>query len=130
MHEAIDQLMVTFVELVREITGMKFEGAHTFEVATYLKERKDVQGRIYDEIRRSPSVAQFSQLLGVVEPVKQLPESNIAIIRNIPFGIDVPLDTTEYAVWHQDYYYVRGILISSRHGCQCKTQRISMAVRD
>lgn len=109
-HNGIDQLLDHFLTRINEMTGLKFEDAHSIEVSAYLKDHKEVQGRVYKEIRRSSLLAQFSQLPGIVEPVRRLLGPDIALMRKIPFRIDVPLDTAEYAVWHQDHYYVRGNL--------------------
>lgn len=108
--KAIDQLLENFLRLVHQLTGVRFEDAQSPEIATYLKEHKDIQGRVYDEIRRPPWLTEFSQMTNIIEPVKRLLGPDIALMRKIPFRIDVPLDTVEFAAWHQDYYYVRGNL--------------------
>lgn len=104
----IDELLRNFLGLVEQIAGRRFEDAHSTEIATFLKEHKDIQGAVYNEIRRPSLLTQFSMQRGLVDCVRQLLGNAIALHQKIPFRIDVPLDTTEYAVWHQDFHYVRG----------------------
>ncbi len=109
-HKTIDQLLEQFLALVKEVSGRVFDDPHSAEIATFLKEHKEIQSTVYNEIRRPNWLVNFSLEAGIVEAVKKLLGSDIALLRKIPFRIDVPLDTIEFAAWHQDHYYVRGNL--------------------
>jgi ectoine hydroxylase-related dioxygenase (phytanoyl-CoA dioxygenase family) len=108
-HDLIDGLLCNLLSVVEAVSGKRFDSAHSPELAGFLKEDKRTLGKVYDGIRQPPWLAELSMAAGIVAPVKRLlGDRDIALLRKIPFRIDVPLDTTEYAVWHQDYYYVRG----------------------
>ncbi len=108
-HELIDRLLGNFLSVVEAVSGHRFASAHSPELAAFLKADKTTLGKVYDRVRQPPWLVEFSMASGIVEPVKRLlSDREIALQKKIPFRIDVPLDTTEYAVWHQDYYYVRG----------------------
>lgn len=107
-HEAIDRLLASLVDLVAELGGRRFPSAHSPELADFLNARKDVQSLVYDQIRKPPWLEDFSRQPGIVDAVRQVLGPDIGLLRKIPFRIDAPRETAQFAVWHQDYYYVRG----------------------
>lgn len=106
--ESIDALLVKFVALVNKISGQSFENAHSPEIADYLNAHLDVQSTVYNEIRKPDWLKEFSQQPGLISAVAQLFDTEIGMFEKIPFRIDAPMETAQFAVWHQDYFYVRG----------------------
>jgi ectoine hydroxylase-related dioxygenase (phytanoyl-CoA dioxygenase family) len=104
----VDQLMQNFVALLNEMSGESFASAHSPEVASYLNRRKDIQTGIYDKIREPDWTTKFSLLPEIVSAAKSIVGAEIGMFRKIPFRIDAPMETSQLAVWHQDYFYVRG----------------------
>jgi ectoine hydroxylase-related dioxygenase (phytanoyl-CoA dioxygenase family) len=104
----INQLLARFLDLVREEGGHEFDSAHSPEIAEFLTANRSVQARVYDKIRIGPSLADFSLQPRIVEAVRKLLGPDIVMMGKAPFRIDAPLETSELAVWHQDYFYVRG----------------------
>jgi ectoine hydroxylase-related dioxygenase (phytanoyl-CoA dioxygenase family) len=51
---------------------------------------------------------EFSLQSGVTAHAKKLIGGDTGLFSKIPFRIDVPVETKELAVWHQDYWYVKG----------------------
>jgi ectoine hydroxylase-related dioxygenase (phytanoyl-CoA dioxygenase family) len=108
--QSIDVLLNRFVSLVNKISGERFVDAHSSEISDYLNLHKDIQSQVYDEIRKPDWLTDFSSQPSLVSAVAGLIGRNVGLLRKIPFRIDVPLETAQYAVWHQDNFYVRGNL--------------------
>lgn len=107
-QESIDDLLSKFVGLVNKVSGQSFTSAHSSEIADYLNAHTDVQSHVYNEIRKPDWLKEFSMQPGLVAAVAELFDGDIGVFEKIPFRIDAPRETAQFAVWHQDYFYVRG----------------------
>lgn len=108
---AMETLSRNFLGLVSELSGRTFTSAHTPELARFLNEHKELQSRVYDDIRKPQWLVDFARAPRVVAGVNRLlGGAPLGVMRKIPFRIDAPLETTQFAVWHQDQFYVRGNL--------------------
>jgi ectoine hydroxylase-related dioxygenase (phytanoyl-CoA dioxygenase family) len=107
-QESIDDLLNKFVSLVNKLSGKSFTDAHSPEIADYLNGHTDVQSAVYNEIRKPDWLKEFSKQPGLVAAVAELFDGDIGMFEKIPFRIDAPRETAQFAVWHQDYFYVRG----------------------
>jgi hypothetical protein len=104
----IDGLLSKFVGLVNSLSGQSFRDAHDPQLAAMLSSDRALQSKAYDEVRRPDWLLEFSKSESLVSSVRDLLGPRIALMSKIPFRTDVPLDTKELAVWHQDYFYVKG----------------------
>jgi phytanoyl-CoA hydroxylase len=106
--DVITGVLDRLLDVVADVSDRRFDYAHSQELARFLLENKPVQSRIYDEMQRTPELVDLSSSESLAEPVRALLGAEIGLQRKIPFRIDVPFETAELAVWHQDYFYVRG----------------------
>lgn len=107
-HDTIDRLLSNFLALVAQVGGRSFDAAHSPGLANFLNTRKDIQSKVYDDIRKPSWLTEFSMAPGIIDAAREILGPDIGLFRKIPFRIDAPLETEQFAVWHQDYYYVRG----------------------
>jgi ectoine hydroxylase-related dioxygenase (phytanoyl-CoA dioxygenase family) len=106
--DSIDALLENYMSLVREVSGQAFTDPNGADLVAFYNEHRDVETRIYSEIRRPPLLKEFSRQDCVVKPVARLLGDRLGLFRKIPFRIDMPFWTDELAYWHQDYFYVKG----------------------
>lgn len=108
-RSAIDRLLSRFLDLVSELSGRRFDDAHSEEIASFLGRNRDVQARVYDDIRKPNWLVEFSLESCLVDAVAAVAGTTDLVLQGkIPFRIDTPRETSELAVWHQDHWYVRG----------------------
>lgn len=108
-YAPIDDLMAKFCGLVEQVSGRRISDPSGPEMADFLNSHRFLQTRIYDEMRKSDWLTRFSTHSSVTGPVKDLLEpSLVALFSKVIFRTDAPRETSELAVWHQDYYYVKG----------------------
>jgi len=107
-HQAIDDLLSHFLGLVEQISGRRFSHPHSPELASFMNANQDIQSEVYNKIRQSPWLEQFSLAPAIVASVISILGEKIGLLRKIPFRIDAPLETAQFAVWHQDHFYVQG----------------------
>jgi ectoine hydroxylase-related dioxygenase (phytanoyl-CoA dioxygenase family) len=67
-----------------------------------------LQAKFYDDIRKEPEIFELSQYKKLVATADTLIDGDIGLFSKIVFRIDVPMEIRELAVWHQDFFYVRG----------------------
>jgi ectoine hydroxylase-related dioxygenase (phytanoyl-CoA dioxygenase family) len=107
-HSEIDRLLFNFVGLVNETAATEFIDAHSPEFAEALARDHTMQSKVYDLVRKPDWLVEFSKLAPLTECARQLLGPDILLMSKIPFRIDVPFEIKELAVWHQDYFYVKG----------------------
>lgn len=107
-YGAIDLLLSKYLGLVEQISGRRFTDAQSPALAEFMNENKPIQTQVYDEIRRPPWVHELCLASALVDPVRTLLGERVGLFRKVPFRIDAPLETAQFAVWHQDYFYVLG----------------------
>jgi hypothetical protein len=104
----IDGLLTNFVGLLNKISGLTLRDAHSGEVANKLGTDLSLQSGVYNAIRKPDWLLNFSSTSALCDIIRELLGQHIVLMSKIPFRIDVPQETKELAVWHQDYFYVRG----------------------
>lgn len=104
----IDALLERFVELVNETAGTAFTDPHGTDLVDFFNEHLDVEGQVYVSIRDHPWLRDLCLAPSVTAPVASLLGRDCELLGKIVFRIDLPHWTTELAVWHQDFHYVRG----------------------
>lgn len=82
--------------------------SHSPEIAAYLNKHTDMQSVVYNEIRKPDWLTNFAQQDGLMLAVQKLFDSDIGVFENIPFRLDTPMEAAQFALWHRDYFYVRG----------------------
>jgi phytanoyl-CoA hydroxylase len=105
---AIDGFMSQFMGLSRQLSGQALDDPHSEGTARYWNENRAIQARIYDRIREPKWLMDFCSSPGIVSHVQNIVGERVSLMEKIPFRIDAPLETAQYAAWHQDYFYVRG----------------------
>ena len=106
--EAIDALMANYMALVSQISGRNFESPHSAELVAFFNDHPDVESQVYTAIRETPWLIDFARQPAIVQRVKAVLGDSCGLFTKAPFRIDMPLWTKELALWHQDYFYVRG----------------------
>jgi ectoine hydroxylase-related dioxygenase (phytanoyl-CoA dioxygenase family) len=104
----IDRLLRRFVALTNELSGASFKDAHSTDIADRFADDDALQSSAYDAIRKPSWLVDMSKSPAVVGAARDIVGREIGLFSKIPFRIDVPLETKELAVWHQDYFYVKG----------------------
>lgn len=97
-----------FLTTLNEISGCQFADAYSPEVAIWLSKNRAFQTELYDALQKSPILIELGKNETVTGFVRQILESDFGLLEKIPFRIDAPRETSELAVWHQDYFYVKG----------------------
>jgi phytanoyl-CoA hydroxylase len=104
----LDRVERDFLQLVERWGGCRFESVQSSEFSQFLLGNRDLERRLYDGIREFPWLTEFGKYLEIAQPVSELMGGSIGLLSKIPFRIDLPFVTRELAVWHQDYFYVKG----------------------
>lgn len=114
-RELIDRLLSQYLTYVNENNpdGLSFSDAHDPKLAQYMNDNRGFQTEVYNHVRQFPWLEEFAQKSGLSDVVNKLvQESGIApeayLLKKIVFRMDMPRETSELAVWHQDHYYVQG----------------------
>lgn len=107
-HDLIDTLMENFSALVAQLSGVRIKDPCGAEMADFLNKERYIQSLVYEEIRKPEWLELLSKDLSITAPVKDLLGARTSLFSKIIFRTDAPLETSEIAVWHQDYHYVRG----------------------
>lgn len=105
---AIESLLANYLTLVEGVSGKSFSDAHSPELAAFFQAHPDVESEVYLRIRDTSWLSGFARQRSLVQVVSGILQGDIALFSKIPFRIDIPMWTKELALWHQDYYYVRG----------------------
>ena len=106
--ETIDALMANYLALVNQLSGRHFEDPHSAELVAFFNDHPDVESQVYTAIRDTPWLVDFARQPAIVQRVKQVLGDACGLFSKAPFRIDMPMWTKELALWHQDYFYVRG----------------------
>jgi hypothetical protein len=106
--EPLDTLEREILGLIAEWTGRTFTGLQDPDLATMLAGDRALEVKLYDGVRGYPWLQEFSSHPSVVDPVRPLLSGKFGLLGKIPLRMDLPLVTRELAVWHQDYFYVKG----------------------
>lgn len=105
---AIDGVLDAFLALTNRLSGERFASAHAPELARRLKSDIRLQAASYDGFRDAPAARALAQSAPVTAIAQSIIARDTGLFSKIPYRIDVPMETKELAVWHQDYWYVRG----------------------
>jgi ectoine hydroxylase-related dioxygenase (phytanoyl-CoA dioxygenase family) len=105
---ALDRVERETLALLAAWTGRQFESTRTPEFAAFMAADRELERRLYDEVRHFEWVSEFSLSPEIAGPVLDLLGEAAGMMEKIPFRIDLPMLTRELAVWHQDYRYVKG----------------------
>jgi ectoine hydroxylase-related dioxygenase (phytanoyl-CoA dioxygenase family) len=105
---SLDRVEAGVLSLVREWTGKQVATTRSPEFAELLLADRELERRLYDEVRVLDWVYEFAREGDIVEPVLEVLSEPAGLMAKIPFRIDLPNVTRELAVWHQDYRYVKG----------------------
>lgn len=97
-----------FLGLVELRGGRSFKSIDDPALASFLAANRDLERTLYDEIRRYPWLVDFSKHEGITGMIRSILGTVIGLMEKIPFRIDIPHVTRELAVWHQDFFYVKG----------------------
>ncbi len=107
-HQAIDALLSNFVQLTNDAANTKFTCAHDPELASLFARDTGLQSTVYDQVRKPDWLVELSKSSRLTAAARSLIGDNITLMSKIPFRIDAPMETKELAVWHQDFFYVKG----------------------
>jgi len=104
----IDNFMERHMELVNEITGKSFNSPNDPNLIEFYNEHNDIETEVYNSMRNQPWITEFTKLKEITQPIKEILGNDIGVFLKVPFRMDLPLWTKEFAHWHQDFFYVKG----------------------
>lgn len=107
-RDALDRLETRFLGLVEDWGGRRFDTTASAEFAAFIAADRDLERRLYDGVRAYPWLQDLSLDASIAGPVENLVGRPIGVLEKIPLRIDLPMLIRELAVWHQDYFYVKG----------------------
>lgn len=95
--------------IVTEFTGKSFTSLEDPDFLEFLIGNRECERHLYDKIREFSDLEALSAHPSLKAIAKNLlGNKNIELLGKIPFRIDMPMVLRELAVWHQDYFYVKG----------------------
>jgi ectoine hydroxylase-related dioxygenase (phytanoyl-CoA dioxygenase family) len=106
--QVLDTLEARIIGLVREWTGIDYGTTISVEFTNALSNDRELERRLYDRVRDFDWLQTFSLAPEITSPVKAILGNEIGLMSKIPLRLDVPEIVREIAVWHQDYWYVKG----------------------
>ena len=102
-------LETRFLELANARTGEAYTSLSETTLVSRICEDRSMETYLYGAIRKHPELVDLSIKESIVRTVAALlGDSNLVLLEKIPFRIDCPMVMRELAVWHQDYFYVKG----------------------
>jgi len=97
------------LRIVAEFSGNSFASLDDPSFLDFLAGNRDCERHLYGKIREFPDIETLSVHPSLHAIAKDLlNEKNVELLGKIPFRIDMPMVLRELAVWHQDYFYVKG----------------------
>lgn len=106
--ELLDDLDGKVVALLKEWTGQNVESTSTKAFADLLLSDRELERRLYDAVRNYDWLPSFSANHNLTTEISKVMGTKIGLFSKIPMRIDLPAVIREMAVWHQDYWYVKG----------------------
>lgn len=107
-QDLLDDLERKIVDLLHGWTGVDVGTTRGKSFADLLLSDRNLERRLYNEVRQFdwlPSIASDERLRNAVASIIG---PKFGLFSKIPLRIDLPAVTRELAVWHQDYWYVKG----------------------
>ncbi len=104
----IDELESRVLGLLGSWTNASIGSVRSPEFAALLVRDRDLERRLYDDVRNYDWLRQFSLAAPVTAAVAEVLDGSVGLLEKIVLRIDLPLVTRELAVWHQDHFYVKG----------------------
>lgn len=102
-------LETKFLELANARTGEAHATFSAPSLASRICEDRSLETYLYDAIRKYPELVDLSMTESLTRTVATLlGDSNLVLLEKIPLRMDCPMVIRELAVWHQDYFYVKG----------------------
>ena len=84
------------------------ENPYSEECAEFAMRNPSAVSAIYDRVINLEECMHIARIDAVKDSIQALIGEKAKIYSKIPLRIDVPLETKELAVWHQDDFYVKG----------------------
>jgi phytanoyl-CoA hydroxylase len=106
--DALNLLERQLLDFVHSLSNKSFLTLADPNFAQYLSENRDLERSLYDGVRDYPWLQNFSAHKSIVKLVAKILGDDFGLLQKIPLRFDLPMVMRELAVWHQDYYYVRG----------------------
>jgi hypothetical protein len=107
--DSFEALETRCLDIIHERTEQRFSALDSRELQEFICSNRDVETHLYGEIRQHPEareIAMRPEIKAVIDGLLRTDQSEV--FEKIPFRIDCPFIVRELAVWHQDYFYVKG----------------------
>jgi ectoine hydroxylase-related dioxygenase (phytanoyl-CoA dioxygenase family) len=102
-------LETKFLALANERTGESYAGINDPLLVSRISEDRNLETYLYNTIRDFSELVNLSITESLTHSIASiLGDSNLVLLEKIPFRIDCPMVMRELALWHQDYFYVKG----------------------
>jgi ectoine hydroxylase-related dioxygenase (phytanoyl-CoA dioxygenase family) len=79
-------------------------------ITSFLQKHDAIRHRFYEKVKASPQLRDFCEGIETFPPIGQLiglKADDTLEQSNVRCRMDLPLDTREYALWHQDAHYTK-----------------------
>ena len=97
-----------FAKTVQDVIGHELR-PDSPDLAELFRRDTGKQTAVYNGFRGNSTLHQLAMNSAITEVAKAiLGHDEIDLLQKSPFRIDIPMETKELAVWHQDYFYVGG----------------------
>jgi ectoine hydroxylase-related dioxygenase (phytanoyl-CoA dioxygenase family) len=106
----LDRFEAGFLDYIHQRSGRRFASLHGPDIAEFLAGDRAMEQALYEGVRRTPLLEAMCTDPEIARAVTGLIGEPSGLLEKIVLRIDLPMVLREVAVWHQDYFYVRGNL--------------------
>lgn len=107
-ERALAKLERAVCDLASAISGTRFDSIHGTDFARIVGADREIESSLYRQVRDYPWLVDFSREPELTKAAREIAGCDIGLFTHIPLRIDLPQVTREFAVWHQDHFYVKG----------------------
>ena len=110
LKKALSESDFREIDKILEKQWQKFsiDDPYSEDCASFAKNNPDIVTSIYSDVSNLKECIQIARVDSIKSVVQSFIGAEAKIYSKIPLRIDVPLETKELAVWHQDDFYVKG----------------------
>lgn len=106
--QAFDPIKARLLRLAEDYSGERFASIDSQEFVDLIRRDRDAERVLYDQVRRHSELEELGGHPDITTSVRSALGNDVVLLEKIPLRIDCPLVMREIAVWHQDFFYVKG----------------------
>lgn len=104
----LDALEAHFIAQAEARFARHFEGLESEDLASLIGDDREAEQALYNDKSKLVHIHSLGLAPKITREVKKVLGEDIGMFSHAPMRIDLPHVTREFAVWHQDYHYVKG----------------------